>query len=74
MTISVNHSTINNSKPMFNHANICTLLIQKISDKHKIQLEKLQAVYLIVSELNKTLTQALRHFSPWLTIDFDKNN
>ena len=59
---------------MFNHANICTLLLQNISDKHNIQLEKLQAVYLIVSELNKTLSQALRHFSPWLTTKFYKNN
>ena len=74
MTISVNHATINNSKPMVNHTNICTLLIQKISDKHKIQLEKLQAVYLIVRKVNKTLSQALMHFSPWLTINFYKNN
>ena len=59
---------------MFNHANIRTLFIQNISDKHKIQLEKLQAVYLIVSELNKTLSEALRHFSSWLTINFYKNN
>ena len=34
MTISVNHLTINNSKPMVNHANIYTLLLQNISDKH----------------------------------------
>ena len=72
MTIAVNHSTLNNGKPMVNHANIHPYCFKTFETNIKFQFERLQAVYLILSSKKKTLSKAIKHFSPWLTINFYK--
>ena len=72
MTIAVNHSTINNSKPMVNHANIHPYCFQTFEVNVKFSLRDFKQSMLSFSSEKKTLSQALKQFSQWLTIDFYK--